>query len=129
MKKLNFTKNTLQGTFWGVWNKLAMVIFPFIIRTILIHILGSEYAGLSSLFTSILQVLSLADLGFGSAMVYAMYEPIANDDKESICALMHYFRKIYIIIGIVVLLIGIATMPFIKYFINGKVPDDINLYV
>ena len=74
-------------------------------------------------------MLSLADLGFGSAMVYAMYEPIANDDKESICALMHYFRKIYIIIGIVVLLIGIATMPFIKYFINGKVPDDINLYV
>ena len=77
MKKINFIQNTLQGTLWGVGNKLIAVLFPFILRTTIIKKLGAEYAGLNSLFTSILQVLSLADLGFSSAMVYSMYIPLA----------------------------------------------------
>ena len=57
-------------------------------RTAMIYLMGVEYLGLNSLFTSILQVLNLAELGVGSAMVYSMYKPIAENDKSTICALL-----------------------------------------
>lgn len=129
MKKLELGKNTLQGTFWGVLDKFINIVFPFILRTIIIRILGAEYAGLNSLYTSILQVLSLAELGIGSAMVYQMYKPVAEDDKKLISALLAYYKKAYYIIGIIILGIGLLICPFIKCFINGNTPDDINIYV
>lgn len=129
MARLNKTKNTIEGTLWGIASKLIAIIFPFIIRTIIIKRMGSEYAGLTSLFTSVLQVLSLAELGFGSAMVYSMYKPIAEDDQETISALLNYYRKIYFAIGIVVLILGAVTTPFIPLLIKGSVPSDINIYV
>ena len=61
-------------------------------RTAMIYLMGVEYLGLNSLFTSILQVLNLAELGVGSAMVYSMYKPIANDDETTICALLSLYR-------------------------------------
>lgn len=128
MKGLNFRKNTIQGTIWGVVNKFAAVAFPFVVRTIIINKLGAEYAGLSTLFTSILQMLSLADLGFGSAIVYAMYKPIAEEDVAAISALLCYFRKVYFYIGMAIMGIGLLIMPFINKFITGDIPDDINIY-
>lgn len=129
MKRLELGKNTLQGTFWGVLDKFVNILFPFIIRTIIIRILGAEYVGLSSLYTSILQVLSLAELGIGSAMVYQMYKPVAENDKKLISALLAYYKKAYYLIGIVVLGIGLLICPFIGYLINGDVPGDINIYI
>ena len=129
MKKINFIQNTLQGTLWGVGNKLIAVLFPFILRTTIIKKLGAEYAGLNSLFTSILQVLSLADLGFSSAMVYSMYKPVAEEDMNTISALLNFFRKIYISIGCIILVIGLAIMPFINKMISGEIPTDINIYI
>ena len=70
-------------------------VLPFIVRTILIYRFGVEYLGLNSLFTSILSVLSLMELGFGSAIVYSMYKPIADGDTDQVCAYLEYFRKIY----------------------------------
>ena len=129
MKQLEFSKNTLQGTFWGIINKFVAVIMPFIVRTILIRRLGAEYAGLNSLFTSILQVLSLAELGFASAMVYEMYKPIAENDLQSLSVLLKFYRTIYRIIGYIVILIGMCVCPFLHYLINGDTPDNINLYI
>lgn len=129
MRRLNKTKNTIQGTLWGITNKVVALVFPFIIRTILIRKLGAEYAGLSSLFTSILQVLSLADLGIGTAIVFSMYKAVSEDDKKTLSAYLNYFRRVFFIIGIVILGIGLLAMPFLKYLINGDVPADINLYI
>lgn len=78
--KIERTKNTIKGAIWGVLEKLANLLSPFLLRTILIYKLGIEYLGLNSLFASVLQVLSLTELGFSSAAVYAMYKPIADDD-------------------------------------------------
>ena len=85
------TKNATRNIIWGMLNKFASLVFPFILRTTIIHMLGSEYLGLNSLFTSVLNVLSLAELGFGSAMVYSMYKPIVENDSKTICALLNYF--------------------------------------
>lgn len=129
MKQLDFSKNTIQGTFWGILNRFVAVFLPFVVRTIIIRELGAEYAGLSSLFTSILQVLSLAELGFASAMVYEMYKPIAENNLDGISALLNYYRKVYIIIGFIVVALGICVVPVIRFLINGDIPQDINIYV
>ena len=129
MNRLNKTKNTIQGTFWGILNKLTAILCPFVIRTIIIRLLGAEYAGLSSLYTSILHVLSLAELGIGSAMVYQMYEPVARDDKAALSALLAYYRRAYAIISLVILGIGLAICPFVRFLIKGTIPQDINIYI
>ena len=125
--KLQRRKNAFRNIGFGFLNKMVTLLFPFLMRTILIKTLGTEYLGLSSLFTSILQVLSLSELGIGSAMVFELYEPIAKNDTEKICKLQNLYRVIYRIIGIVILLIGTILLPFLNNFIQGGYPEDINI--
>ena len=121
-------KNATRNIFYGLINKLVELVFPFIIRSIIIYTLGTQYLGLGSLFTSILQVLNLAELGFSNAVIYNMYKPIANNDKKTICALINAYKKIYRIIGITILVIGISIVPFLGYIIKGDTPANINIY-
>lgn len=123
------TKNAVRNIIFGFVNKAVILLGPFIIRTVLIKQLGAEYLGLNSLFTSILQVLSLTELGFSSAVVFSMYKPIVENDKNTICALMNFYKKVYRVIGIIILVIGIIITPFIKKLINGSYPEDINIYI
>lgn len=126
--KLERSKNAKRNIIFGMVNKVLLIILPFIARTIIIKILGSEYLGLNSLFSSILQVLNLSELGFSSAVVYSMYKPIAENDYRTICALLQFYRTVYRIIGSVVLIIGLILMPFLPHLISGTVPDEINIY-
>lgn len=98
-------------------------------RTAMIYFLGVEYLGLNNLFTSILQVLSLVELGVGTAMVFSMYKPIAEDDTVSICALMQLYKLYYRVIGAVIALLGLALTPFLPKLIQGDVLPNINIYV
>ena len=120
--------NSLRNIFYGILKYTISFIFPFIIRTIMIKKFGSEYTGLGSLFSSILQVLNLSELGFSSAVVFSLYEPIAQNDLTKISALMLFYKKIYRIVGIVIASIGIIICPFISFFISGSYPRDINIY-
>lgn len=121
-------KNSLRNVMGALINKATAIIFPFVIRTIILYYLGTEYAGLSSLFTSVLQILSLSELGIGSAIVFSMYKPVAEGNTDEINALLKLYRGFYYIIGIVILIMGIALVPFIPKLINGEYPQDINLY-
>ncbi len=123
------TKNTVRNMKWGLINKLVLMICPFIMRTILIKCMGSEFVGLNSLFTSILQVLNMAELGIGSAIIFSLYKPIAEKDVETVRATMNLYKKIYRIIGIIVLIIGLGITPFIHLIIKGDIPTNINIYV
>ena len=125
---MNRTKNASRNIIFGFINKVIVLLFPFVIRTVLINSLGSEYLGLNGLFTSILQVLNLAELGFSSAIVFSMYKPIADNDSETICALINLYKKIYRIIGIVIILVGLALLPLVPFLIKGSYPTDINIY-
>ncbi|MEG1462783.1 MAG: hypothetical protein RSC48_06705 [Anaerorhabdus sp.] len=91
--------------------------------------MGVQYLGLNSLFTSILQVLNLAELGVGSAMVYSMYKPIVEDDKKTICALMQLYKVYYRVIGVIIAAVGIALTPFVPKLIKGNVPGGVNVYI
>lgn len=126
--KLERSKNAIRSIVWGMINKVVNLLLPFFLRTVLIYSLGAEFLGLNSLFTSILTVLNLAELGFSSAVVFSMYEPIAKNDTSVICALMGYYRKVYARIGVVVLSVGFIVMPFLSKFINGAHPAGVNIY-
>lgn len=128
MAKIERTRNASRNIVFGIMLKIYQIFIPFLMRTAMIYLMGIQYLGLNSLFTSILSVLNLAELGVGSAMVYSMYKPIAEDNHDSICALMKLYRTYYRIIGAVIACVGIAVTPFIPKLINGTIPDNINIY-
>ena len=93
--KLERSKNAVRNTAYGLINKIVAIVFPFVVRTVFIKTLGSEFLGLNSLFSSILTVLNLTELGFSSAVVFCMYKPIAEDDAYSINALLLFYKRVY----------------------------------
>lgn len=128
--KFNRTKNASRNIVYGIIGKLYSIIVPFFLRTLMIYLLGTQYLGLNSLFASVLSVLNLAELGVGSAIFYSMYKPIAEDDKEMICALMALYRRYYRIIGAIILIVGGAITPFLPVIIKGDtIPENINIYL
>lgn len=127
--KIERTKNATRNIIYGVIVKVYQLLVPFFVRTAMIYGLGVEYLGLGSLFTSVLTVLNLTELGVGSAMVFSMYKPIAEDDTLKICALMRLYRKYYRIIGSIILVVGIAIIPIIPKLVKGDVPNGISLIV
>ena len=122
-------KYAAKSIWSGTINRLVTMIFPFIVRTMMIYTIGAQYLGLSSIFTSILQILSFTELGIGNVMVFSMYKPIAENDTATICALYNLYKRLYRIIGTVMLGIGLAILPMINHFVSGEAPADINLYV
>lgn len=125
---VNRTRQTLHNSFWGFWERTIHLLFPFILRTIIIKVLSIDYLGLNGLFVSILQVLNMAELGFSSAITYSLYKPIAENDRPFMWAMMCLYRRIYKYIGYGIFTIGLVITPFIPYIIKGDVPDDINIY-
>jgi O-antigen/teichoic acid export membrane protein len=123
------TKNTKRNIISGLIKQVLDIVLPFIIRTLILYILGELYQGLNGLFSSILQVLNLADLGFTSAVVYILYKPIADENWDEVKAIIAFLRKVYKIVGTIVLVIGLAIMPLLPYLISGEYPSDINIYV
>ena len=121
----NILRNALSGFFY----KGVTLTFPFIIRTIIIYRLGAEFAGLSSLFSSILQVLSLTELGISNAIVYEMYKPISTGNTSMVSALLNLYKKLYRIVGCLILTIGLVLVPFLDTLIHGSYPSEINIYV
>jgi len=126
---MDTTKNAARNIFWGLINRFILIITPFINRTVMIYTLGLEYLGLDSLFASILQMLNIAELGFSSAIIFSMYKPIAENNHTKICALLGLYRKVYRIIGLIILAIGIAIIPVLTRLIKGDIPENVNIYI
>ncbi len=127
--KINRTRNATINLIFSVLLRVYRIVIPFLMRTVFIYTIGIEFLGLNSLFTSVLQVLNLAELGVGSAMVYSMYKPIAEDDNKTICALMRLYKIYYRLIGLAVLVLGICLVPFLPKLIKGSVPEGISIYI
>ena len=121
--------NTKRNIVFGLLQVCASYLAPFIIRTVLLYRFGVVYLGLNSLFSSILSILSLMEMGFGSAIVYSLYRPIAEGNQELVCAYLTYYRKIYRAIGFAVLIVGLALMPFLKSLMKDTtMPGNLNVY-
>ena len=127
--KIERTKNATRNIIFSSLQKIYQLLVPFIMRTVMIYYMGAQYLGLTSLFTSILSVLSLAELGVGSAMVFSMYKPIAENDYTTICALMRLYRTYYRVIGGVIAVIGILIIPVVPDLVQNGLPAELNIYV
>lgn len=127
--KLNRSENTLRNARFALINKIISILGPFAVRTVFIHTLGAKYLGLNSLFTSILNVLNLTELGFGTAVVFNMYKAIADDDNKTISALLLFYKKIYRIVGTIITVIGLGLIPFLGSLINGTPDVEINIAI
>ena len=90
--KLDFKKNVKRNMVANAASSGIRLLFPFLNRTLFLWLLGPAYLGLNGLFGSILGVLMLAELGFGTAVVCSMYKPVADDDRELLCAYLKVFR-------------------------------------
>ncbi len=126
--KLDIVANARRNVFAEVLNRVLTLGLPFVSRTVFIWIIGAEYLGLNGLFASVLGVLSLAELGFGQAVVYAMYKPVAEDDRETLCAYFGFYRTVFRLVGCLILLFGLSLLPFLPKLVHGDVPADVSLY-
>ena len=122
-------KNTKRNIRMAMVSKIVRLIVNFILRTIIIKTMGALYLGLDTLFSSVLQILSLAELGVGTAIVFSMYEPMANGDDRQLSALLALYRKLYRRIGLAVVVFGLAVLPFLPMVIHSEIPGGLNLYV
>ena len=123
--------NTGKNIFTSLTNQIISLILNFVSRTVFIHYLNAEYLGINGLFSNILQVLSMADLGFNTAIVYSMYKPLNEDNKQELSALMTFYQKIYNIIAISVFAIGMLIIPILPYIvkIESNIPNLTLYYI
>ena len=103
---------------YSVVNYISVNLLKFIVRMVFVKTLPIEYLGVNGLFSNILVMLSLAELGIGPAIVYSLYKPLAYGEKETVKSIMHLFKKVYIAVGGIILILGLALFPFLDSFIK-----------
>lgn len=118
---MNFQKS-VKNMVWTVLCQIALLMLSFVSRSVFIHFLSVEYLGISGLFSNILTLLSFTELGIGNVMVFSLYEPLKQNDKERINSLLILYKKAYMGIALTILSIGTILLPFVPQLIR-EVPD------
>lgn len=122
-RSINSTKNIITG----IGGQIINIILGFAARTFFIQALGKEYLGVSGLFTNILTILNISELGISAAIVFSLYKPLTLGDREKVAASLRLLKRIYTIIGFVVLALGLMLMPFLRFIIKGDT-EVVNIY-
>lgn len=112
------TDNTIKNIVTGIGGQFLVILTQFLCRTVFIKELSAEYLGLNGLFSNILSILSLSEMGFGTAILYSLYQPIEQNDRNKIIALLQFYKKIYCVIAVAILVFGSSLTPFIEHFIK-----------
>jgi O-antigen/teichoic acid export membrane protein len=115
--------NSVKNISFGLLTQGTQMVLGFVSRTIFIQYLAIEYLGVNGLFTSILTMLSLAELGISSAILYALYKPLAEKSEEKIAALIRFFKKVYLVIAAVVAFLGLCILPFLSQIVDNPPPQ------
>ncbi len=121
------TTNSLKNITASIGGQLLNNLLRWVCRIVFIQTLGKDYLGISSLYLNILTVLSLGELGLGSAITYCLYAPLAVNDKETVKSQMHFFKKAYTIIGLGIFAAGLCVIPFLPTLMKGTT-DAVNIY-
>lgn len=117
------TRKSLRNTVFGIVGLSCYLIVSFATKSVFVRLLGAEYNGVNGLFTNILQVLNLAELGFTTSISYALYKPLKEKDEHTTAALMSYFAKVYRVIALVVAMMGLCCIPFLQYLIAEDISE------
>ncbi len=113
-RTINSINNLVSSTVY----EFISYLLKFVMRTVFINTLGVSYLGISGLFSNILMLLSLAELGFGTAIMFRLYDPLKKKNEERITQIMNFFKVVYRIVAIAIFVIGLLLMPFLKFLIK-----------
>ena len=120
------SENSIKSVITATITSIVTILIGFITQSIFVKTLGNEYLGINGLYTNILSMLAIAELGFGSAIIVNLYRPVAKGNTEKIKTLMYFYKIIYRIIAVIVAVLGMILLPFLKYIV-GDISININL--
>ena len=120
-----------KNVIFGIAGKLLVIALEFFSRAVFIRYLGEELLGINGVFTNVIQLLSLAELGLANVVNFSFYKPLAQNDFARISALIAFFKKVYNMIAAIVAIIGVSLMPVLKYLIktNMDIPNLYGIYL
>ncbi len=124
-------KSATRNITFGYVGQLATMIMSFILRKIFIMHLSETLLGVNSLYSNILSILNMAELGIGTALNFSLYGPVARGEKEKIKSYMKMYQRAYYFIAVVVAVIGIAISPFLRFLVKnpeGTTLRDLTIY-
>jgi glycosyltransferase family protein len=121
-KSVSRVKQTEKNVIFGFVNKFVMLLLTFISKKFFLRFIGVEYLGINSLFSNILSILCLADLGLGVAMTYSFYKPLSDNDEVKITSLVNFYKIIYRVISFTVFAMGMIAIPFLKFLVKTEEP-------
>lgn len=127
-KEIGRTGKSARNFIFSIFANVTAILVGLIAQKLFINILGLEYAGVNGLFTNVITMLGIVDLGIGEAVIFHLYRPIKENDEEAIKSLMRFYRRAFHIIGLAVAVIGACLIPALPY-ITGKTQADVNLTI
>lgn len=116
------TEYSAMNTTVAIGSRMVAILMGFATRVVFTHTLSEAYVGINGLFTDILNVLSLSELGVGTAITFSLYGPIARGDEEKQKSLMKLYQTIYRVVALIVLAAGLGIIPFMDLLIKNQ-PD------
>ena len=124
-------KSAERNILFGYVGQFATALMAFILRTVFIRYLSRELLGVNSLYTDILTVLSMAELGIGTAMNFSLYGPVARGEREKVKSYMQMYRRVYTTVAMVIAGVGLLLLPFLPVLVKNPgalTPDELRTY-
>lgn len=121
------TNNSIKNSITSFLGNGVSFFIAFISQAVFIRLLGAEFLGINGLFSNIISMLNIVELGIGNAIVFNLYKPIADNDTNKISSIMIFYKKVYMFIACIILVLGLSVMPFLKYIVKD-VTIDVNIY-
>lgn len=108
--RLSYSIKNLQTAWCG---QFLNILAKFVMRRFFVKYISDDYLGLDAVFTNIIGLMNLAELGIGSAVFYALYQPLAEHDEEKVLGVMQLLAKVYRTIAFILCGVGMVLMPVI----------------
>ena len=121
--------NSAKGIVYTLSSNILKIVLQFVMRSVFIYALSISYLGINSVYSGILNVLSLSELGIGTAVAFNLYKPVRDNDIEKINSIINVYKKLYLVVGAVVLGIGLCIIPFLKYIVTDIQGVDVNITI
>lgn len=118
MSSVSRIENSIRNSTYGIIIVCINTVISFVTRLLIVNYLGIQALGLNGLFSEVISMLSLAEMGIGMAIVYSLYKPLNDLDYKRINQLMSLFRIAYNKIALLTFILGCLITPFIHYFIT-----------
>lgn len=123
------TKNSVRNISFSLIYYVAQIVLTFLVRILFLRVFVEEFLGVNTLFSNIINILSVVESGFGSAIVFALYKPVAENDEQKVRQLVRLYKKYYSIIALIVCGLGLLITPFLPVLIKDFHNINLNLYL